>query len=333
MSNAPRNEVANRDPQALAVDQNVGKIRSLMESQKAQILAALPKHMSPDRMLRIALTELRRVPKLASCDPLSFMGAIVQAAQLGLEPGSGLGHAFLIPFYNSKRGITECNLLAGYRGLIELARRSGRIDSISARCVYAKDKFAFAYGDDEKIIHEPYTGPEERGAVTFAYAIARIKGSSVPQREVMSFSQIDEVRRKHGKGNPVWADHFDEMARKTVVRRLCKYLPQSPELASVIALDDTAEATGQGNWNIIDASYTPEPTAVNPDVRKEALASSDLDALEEAKTEFDLAVEFATSRGGDVPVILGIRDMQEVRSWKDAARFKAAAKMIMEARA
>ena len=306
-------------------DRNVLQIQNMMAKMKDQIQAALPRHMTPDRMLRIALTELRKVPKLSSCDPLSFMGAIVQCSQLGLEPGSGLGHAYLIPFFNSKKNITECNFIPGYRGLIELARRSGQIDSISARVVYEKDNFAFRYGDDEHIEHIPYAG-KDAGPITHAYAIARIKGASQPQREVMTRDQLEEIRRKHGKTNPVWADHFDEMARKTVVRRLCKYLPQSPEMALALAADDKAE-TGQSNWAVIDQTYIPEQVKVDVVKGREVRESADLDAMDEARALFDVAVEQAQERGVDIEKALKVTE-EQVKAWKDPKQYETAAKLL-----
>jgi recombination protein RecT len=98
-----------------------------------QMQRALPSHLTAERMARIALTEVRRVPKLALCDQNSFMGAIMTCCQLGLEPGSALGHAYLIPFENTKKRIVEVQLILGYKGMIDLARRSGQIRSMRSR--------------------------------------------------------------------------------------------------------------------------------------------------------------------------------------------------------
>ena len=103
---------------------------------KEQIALALPRHLTADRLARIALTEVRKTPALASCDQASFLGAIMQCAALGLEPGSALGHAYMIPFRNNKKNITEVQFIVGYRGMIDLARRSGQILSIEARTVF-----------------------------------------------------------------------------------------------------------------------------------------------------------------------------------------------------
>lgn len=232
------------------------EIQLLFQKHKDQIAAALPRHITPDRMIRVALTELRKNPELMACDKLSFFGAIVQASQLGLEPGNALGHAYLVPFNNRKLGIKECNLIPGYRGLIELARRSGKIKNISARVVYEKDHFNFTYGSEEKLEHRPTTDADP-GQIVFAYAVANLTDGGF-QMEVMTRAQLDEHKRRFSHGNPVWNSDFSEMARKTVVRRLCKYLPTSIEMVRALAIDDEASnGIGQGNWGIIDSDYQP----------------------------------------------------------------------------
>jgi recombination protein RecT len=222
---------------------------------KAQIAAALPRHMTPDRM---ALTELRKNPDLMQCDPMSFAGAIIQCSQLGLEPGSGLGQAYLVPFNNRRKGVKEVNFITGYRGLIELARRSGQVDSVVGRAVRERDRFLFAYGDEERIEHVPFPGSkEEAGPLIAFYAIARLKGGGI-LREVMDVREVEEVRDRFGHGNPVWKDNFEAMGRKTVIRRLAKFLPMSPELADAIRAEETPDGS-QENWRAIDADYEPKP--------------------------------------------------------------------------
>ena len=227
-------------------------VAALIESQKKQIALALPKHMTADRMARIALTEVRKNPALGLCEPTSFLGAIIQCAQLGLEPGNGLGHVYLVPFQNRKKGFTEVQIIPGYRGLIDLARRSGQIISISARTVHENDEFEFEYGLDEKLVHRP--AKDERGEIIGAYAVAKLKDGG-QQFEFMTKNQIDKV----STGSDVWKKHYEEMARKTVVRRLVKYLPMSIELANLVELSDREETKlSQENEQIlIDVGFEP----------------------------------------------------------------------------
>lgn len=208
---------------------------------KAQLALALPKHMTADRLARIALTEVRKVPALGRCDQASFLGAIMQCAQLGLEPGGALGHAYLLPFQNRKKGITEVQFIVGYRGMIDLARRSGQILSLEARAVYAADRFHVALGLNPDLTHEPDWEADDRGPLRFVYAVAKLKDGGT-QFEVMSRAEIERVRAKSKAGQEgPWVDHYEEMAKKTVIRRLFKYLPVSIELASAVEQDERVD--------------------------------------------------------------------------------------------
>jgi len=278
-------------------------------------MAALPRHLTPDRFIRIAMTELRKNPTLGICDPYSLLGAIIQSAQLGLEIGSGLGHAYLVPFKNRKRGIMEAQFIPGYKGLIDLARRSGHVETIAARIVRAKDEYYAEWGDDERIVHRPFRGTvEQAGTITDAYAIARFKGGGI-QREAMTREQIEWVRER-GNDNPVWETDFDEMARKTVVRRLCKYLPLSPEMADALSFDNDAyKGESQENWRVIDPSYEPhqehdpaklaaimnDTTSTPPAApgAQQRQATNDAADRTNAVTEYDIAAAAVRERGGD----------------------------------
>lgn len=218
---------------------NQKTIAGLLDQMKGEISRCLPKHLTPERITRIALTELRKVPKLQECDPLSFIAAIMQAAQLGLEPGI-LGSCYLIPFYNNKLGKTECTFMPGYRGFLDLARRSGQIISLVARAVYSNDEFEYEYGLDEKLYHKPTM--DNRGELIAVYAVALLKDGG-RQFEVMSKSEIEDVRNtSKSKNNGPWLTHYEEMAKKTAVRRLFKWLPCSVEIQKAVSLDEHQEA-------------------------------------------------------------------------------------------
>jgi recombination protein RecT len=221
---------------------------------KAQMAMALPKHMTSDRLARIALTEVRKTPALGKCDQASFLGAIMQCAQLGIEPGSALGHAYLLPFDNRKKGITEVQFILGYRGMIDLARRSGQILSIEARAVYTADKFHVSLGLNPDLTHEPDWEAEDRGPMRFVYAVAKLRDGGT-QFDVMSRADIEKVRQKSraGQSGP-WVDHYEEMAKKTVIRRLFKYLPMSIEMAGAVEQDERIDINlPQDNPLTIDA--------------------------------------------------------------------------------
>lgn len=210
-----------------------------------QIARALPRHMTAERLTRIATTEIRKTPLLAKCDPVTLLGAVMQCAQLGLEPGGSLGHAYLLPFQNRKLGTIDVQFIVGYRGMIDLARRSGQIVSLEARTVHKSDHFRVALGLESSLEHVPDWDAADRGPMTFVYAVAKLKGGGV-QFEVMSRAEVERVRaQSKSGGNGPWVTHFEEMAKKTVIRRLFKYLPVSIELATAVALDEAAEA-GRG---------------------------------------------------------------------------------------
>jgi recombination protein RecT len=249
---------------------------------KAQIATALPRHMTPERMTRIALTELRKTPKLQECEPASFLGAVVQCAQLGLEPGSALGHAYILPFDKRKKVggtwqtvATEAQVIVGYRGMIDLARRSGQVSSIDARAVHEGDVFECAFGLESSLKHIPNLDDPKRTdkPLRCVYAVARMKEGGT-QFEVMSRHEIEAIRgRSKAADSGPWTTDYTAMALKTVIRRLFKYLPVSIELQTAVSLDERGEAgISQDLAMVIDADAAvipdapelPEPAAIDP---------------------------------------------------------------------
>lgn len=222
-----------------------------------QMALAMPKSMTPDRLTRIVMTECRKTPALLKCAPESFYGAVLQCAALGLEPGSALGHCYLLPFGNGKdkQGRPNAQLIIGYRGMIDLARRSGQIISLQAYCVHEQDTFNYKLGLDPDIEHIP-ASVADRGKVTHVYAVAKLKGDGV-QFEVMSRAEIEKVRTSSKAGNSgPWSFHWEEMAKKTVIRRLFKYLPVSIEAVRAVEIDektDRGEATTDQDF--LDAEF------------------------------------------------------------------------------
>jgi recombination protein RecT len=220
--------------------QKATQIRDLLEKSKSQIAMALPKHITPERMMRIAMTAIQRTPSLMECEPMSLLAAIVEASQLGLEIGV-LGQAYLVPFSNKKTGRREAQLIVGYRGLISLARRSGEIVALEAHVVHERDRFAFSYGTDGRLEHEPCLDGDP-GPVRAAYAYARLKDCGYTY-DVLPLAELDKVRGTSKSANEgPWISWTEEMQRKTAVKRLCKYLPLSVEMARAIELDNNAEA-------------------------------------------------------------------------------------------
>lgn len=211
------------------------------EKFKQKLSLALPKHLSAERMIRIAATEIRKNTTLLDTDKTSFLGSVMQAAQLGLEPGSALGQVYLVPYGN------QCQLILGYRGMIDLARRSGQVLSLNAYAVRDGDDFSYQLGLRPDIHHVP--SPEagrDTKPITFVYAVATLRGGGY-QFEVMSRAEVEKVRStsasyKYKKEKSIWGTHFEDMAKKTVIRRLFKYLPVSIEALQVSNVDAKREA-------------------------------------------------------------------------------------------
>lgn len=209
--------------------------RVLSDNFKKQLAIAVPKHLNADRMARIAATEIRKNPELLKTTPESFLGAVMQSAQLGLEPGSALGQAYLVPYGN------QCQLILGYRGMIDLARRSGQVLSLSAFAVHEGDEFNYQLGLHPDIHHVPSVEADRvKKPITFVYAVANLKGGGY-QFEVMSRAEVEAVKAK-AKSKNIWNSYFEQMALKTVIRRLFKYLPVSIEALQEANVDAKREA-------------------------------------------------------------------------------------------
>lgn len=219
-------------------------VAQLIVKNQRSIESVLPKHLDAKRMSRIALVQARQNPGLLRADPLSFIGALIQASQLGLEPGvAGMGA--LVTFGN------EVAFIPGYRGLMDLARRSGQVGSITADVVREGDTFVYHKGTNPDIQHVPVA---TRGEITHVYAVAHLLCNDW-QFEVMSKADVDEVKAKaRGSKSGPWVDHYAEMAKKTAIRRLCKYLPVSVEVQRAVSLDEMHDANISQN----NAAMLPE---------------------------------------------------------------------------
>jgi len=244
--------------------QMIAQTRALLQQSKEQIKLALPKHLDVDRVMRTAMTEVNKNYQLQTCDPLSVVGSVIQASELGLECGATLGHAFLVPFNKKGSQHKQCQLIVGYRGMLALARRSGVIKTITSRLVYENDQFEYQYGLEDSIVHKPATG--DRGSLVAVYAIAKLKDGGY-QFEVMSKEEVDEIRKSSKSGNNgPWVTDYPEMVRKTGIRRLFKYLPISIEdnaINMAAGLDEEADRGEQNNSALVvnDEGVTREETS------------------------------------------------------------------------
>lgn len=199
------------------------------DTTKAAMASLVPRHLNAERLTKVALNCVAKTPALQGCSVASLYQCVITASELGLEPGGALGHAYLVPYGQT------CTLIIGYRGLVELMRRSGDLSNIRAVIVRKGDRFDYEEGLSPKLTHKPVVGSME--PMELVYAVATLKDGS-QQFELMSRAQVEAIRAKSkaGKGGP-WVDHFDEMAKKTVIRRISKLLPMSSEVADAIEKD------------------------------------------------------------------------------------------------
>ena len=201
----------------------------------------LPAHLTKEKLMRYTLMSYKKLPKLLECDIGSMFGAILECAQLGLEPHTALGQAYILPFYNTKKAKHYATFVVGYKGLVELFYRTGQIASIRATEVYDKDEFDYDNGTDF-ITHRPYQGDyADRGPITHYYArIKFINGGSC--FEVMTASQMDWHKIKYCPSakysTSAWQTDPAAMGAKTVLKKLGKYVPKSQELVRVVYSDE-----------------------------------------------------------------------------------------------
>lgn len=211
----------------------------LLKRMHTQIEKALPSVITPERFTRIALTAYSRNEKLQECTAESFLGSMMQAAQLGVEPNTPLGQAYLIPYRN--KGVMEVQFQLGYRGMIDLAYRSGEVQNIQAHEVYENDTFEYELGLEPKLRHIPAL--KDRGNVILYYAVFKLTNGGVGF-EVMSKEDVEAFAKKKSKtyGTGPWQSDFNAMAKKTLVKRLLKFAPLKSDFVRAVTADETIKS-------------------------------------------------------------------------------------------
>ena len=270
----------------------VAEFSRFMDKFKPQMALALPKHLTADRMARLALTAFSTNPALQMCTPNSIAASIMIASQLGLEPGVN-GQGYLIPYK------ATCTFVPGWKGLVDIANRSGRV-SVWTGAVFQGDDFDYALGDNPFIKHRP--GDEDNPEkLTHVYAVGRVNGSNYPVIEVWTVRKIWNHRDKYNK---VGARHYSyrdpEMyARKVPLLQVLKYMPSSIELSNAIAASNAAEegrgAVIDGNFVTIDEREPGEPVSFArvADMINEAQDGAALDAARELIPQIEDAIQQA----------------------------------------
>ena len=224
-----KGELAKRQTGAPAKTDPMNTVAAMFKQLKPQLEQALPKHLTADRLLRVALFQIRNNANLLKCEPMSLVAAVTQSAQLGLEPGI-LGHAYLVPYGN------QVQFILGYKGMIELARRSGNVKTIEAHEVYLNDDFEYEYGLEPKLVHRPALS--NRGDVIAFYGVAHFKDGGYVFT-VMSLEDVAQYRkRSKASSNGPWVTDFNAMALKTVIRRMFRWMPVSIEMQEAMSRDE-----------------------------------------------------------------------------------------------
>lgn len=265
---APPPAPATNESQALAVQQKqqLAQVRRLLEESMNGLKMALPKHIPAEYLMRVVLTSVQRTPDLLKCHPITLLGAVFQAAQLGLVPDGVLGQAYLVPFRNSKKNRMEVQFIPGYKGLIALARRSGEVSTVNAEVVHAKDSFKYALGINPILEHVP-TELADPGPITHVYAYARLRDGGF-QMVVMNMRQVDAIRKRSQaarSGSSPWTTDPEWMIKKTALKQLCKLLPASTELQRAVGLDERADIGLPQDLSILADPDHETPTEDDPD--------------------------------------------------------------------
>lgn len=212
-------------------------LAEFVNSMTGELQRAVPKHLTGERIARIALTSLRTTRHLDECTVDSFAGALMSCAQLGLEPGGPAGEAYLIPFFNKKIGRYEVQLVLGYQGMVKLFWQSPVARHLDAQVVHENDHFEYEYGLAPRLVHRPALTDRGRPIAYYAVASMTNGGSAFV---VMSPADIERIRqRSRAKDDGPWGTDYDAMAKKTALRQLFKLLPKSAELARAVAHDET----------------------------------------------------------------------------------------------
>lgn len=279
-------------PTALSRPASPATLKGLFESPEIleRIKAVVPKHVTPERLMKVFLSAILKTPDLLNCTQASLVQAVINLSELGLDPAGGLGFAYLVPFRENKKDgtvVTLATAIIGYRGYIELARRSGQLSSVRARVVHAKDTFKVRYGLVEDCEHIP-SDAADPGPMTHVYCVAEFKDGG-HHMEIMSAAQVEVIRQgSPGKNSPAWRNHPEAMAQKTVIRRAAHFWPLSPELGRALETDETTDVDvdpferggGRGApalsvvsfGSTTDAEYTSEaPASSSADAEPEGM--------------------------------------------------------------
>lgn len=216
-------------------------LADVIKGQWGKIEAVMPKHLSSERLYQLTISAINHEPKLGQCDVKTLLSCVMKCSALGVEPSAvdGLGRAYILPYRNNKRGIMEATFILGYKGMIDLARRSGEIASIASRAVYEGDVFDYEFGLEERCKHVPQAVERTPDKLTHVYMVAKFKDGGY-YLDVMTRGEVEAIRKRSKAGNSgPWVTDYEAMAKKTVLRRAFPYLPVSVEAQSAASADES----------------------------------------------------------------------------------------------
>ncbi len=223
-----------------------------MAENSSRFMAALGNDQSKvERWNTLLMMAINRNPDLAECEPGSLVASTLEAAQFGLEFGPK-AHSYLVP-YKGKDGKKYCSFMPGWRGLVYAAKQSGETQELRAEAVYEKDEFRYELGMEKQLIHRPALGI--RGALVAVYAVVKFTAGG-GDFEVMSRDQIDHIKKKSASAEGPWKTDYDEMAKKSAIKRICKRLDMGEKVAAVVQYDNQ-------RYEVIDAE--PQPKMLMPE--------------------------------------------------------------------
>lgn len=277
---APVESTAKPDTAITPRSDKLATFRDFFQRYRPQVAAVLGKTMPIERLINVTMAAIGRNEGLQRCTPVSVVRSVMVAAQLSLDPSGVLGSAYLVPYWNDKIKGYEAQLIIGYRGMLDLARRTGEVVHVEARTVYEKDRFEYRLGTAPNLRHVP-TLDGDPGQAIAAYAVISLRNSDKPMIEIMSRFEIERIRqRSKAKEFGPWVTDWDMMARKTVLRRLIRYAPMSPEAAQAVTVEERIEA-GEELADIIPLANVDKPQE-KPANKSEALAQRIKEARQDA---------------------------------------------------
>jgi phage RecT family recombinase len=231
------------------------ELQTYLESNIGQLAACCPKHFTPEAMIQVASILVYKTPELKECTKESILGSIVEAGSFGFSLNPKQGECYLIPRKNKNTGKLECTLDIGYRGLAKLARGNGKVEYVVAHVVHEKDLFEVELAPVPTITHKPLMA-KDRGPVTYVYSMVKFLTGTILY-DYMSKDDVEKIRRMSQKPNGTfWVNHWDEMAKKTIIKRHAKSLDQTPELARAIEIDNE-------EYNVVDTETSPRNLGSN----------------------------------------------------------------------